>query len=209
MRLGSRAAVTITLAVALMVVTGVAVYSFSTSSSNTSNNNSAPKTVSSLSIRDATTTQVENLQARFGILSQATSDVCISGYGQSSSFLKSQSNGAYLQGSCCYPMVYSHYEQQIGGLKAYSNIPVIPPDPYNVSVSLVKQMFSLANIPLDPQQNATFTQTLQLSKEGLCCCQCWAWYFHEGLVKYLITNYNWTPSSLSNLLALEDCCGGA
>lgn len=150
-----------------------------------------------------------NLQAKFGILGQATSDMCTSGYAQSSAFLNSQSNNAYLQGSCCYPMVYSHYVQQINGLKAYSNISLIPPDPYNVSVSSVKQMFAHSGIPLNAAQNATFTQTLQLSKEGLCCCQCWAWYFHEGLVKYLIiSNYNLSPSSLSNLLNLEDCCGG-
>ena len=151
-----------------------------------------------------------NLQTKFGILSQATSDVCTSGYAQSAAFLNSQSSSANLQGSCCYPMVYSHYVQQINGLEAYSNISVILPDPYNVSVSLVKQMFAYASTPLDRAQNATFTQTLQLSKEGLCCCQCWAWYFHEGLIKHLIiSKYNLSPSSLSNLLDLEDCCGGS
>ena len=151
--------------------------------------------------------------ASFTVLSHATSDVCIFGISQTNSFIDSKPNGSYLQGSCCTYMVYSTYNKQITGLKEYSNISEIPQDPYNVSVSLVKQMLQYWNATLTPQQNATLTAALAITKQmggdpGYCCCQCWAWYFHEGLLKYLILHYNMSAENLGNVLYLEDCCGG-
>ena len=153
------------------------------------------------------------LQVNFATLNTATSDVCIFGIAQTESFLNSKPSGAYLQGSCCNYMDYSAYTQQINRLKNYSNISEIPSDPYNVSVALVKQMVSYWNASLSPQQNATLTHAINISEQmggdiGYCCCECWAWYFHEGLLKYLILNHNMSAENLGTILYLEDCCGG-
>lgn len=153
------------------------------------------------------------LQASFATLSNANSDVCIFGITQTENFLDSMPNGSYIQGSCCSYMDYNTYVKQIDGLKQYSNTSGIPLDPYNVSVALVKQMVSYWNATLTSNQNATLTKALNITTQmggdiGYCCCKCWAWYFHEGLLKYLILNYNMSAENLGNILYLEDCCGG-
>ncbi|EEZ92493.1 MAG: hypothetical protein BJBARM4_0917 [Candidatus Parvarchaeum acidiphilum ARMAN-4] len=154
-----------------------------------------------------------SLQASFTALSNANSDVCIFGINETENFLDSMPYGSYIQGSCCNYMDYNAYAKQINGLKQYSNFSEIPPDPYNVSVALVKQMVSYWNATLTANQNATLTKTLAITSQmggdnGYCCCECWAWYFHEGLLKYLILNYNLSAGTLGNILYLEDCCGG-
>lgn len=157
--------------------------------------------------------------AQFTALSNATSDQCsLPGYGFMGlpprsaiySYVNSQPNDTYFQGSCCSSMVYSHYVAQIEGLKNYSDISAIPPDPYNVSVGLVKQLFSYyTNITLTPSQNATFNDAAGITIDhSWCCCQCWAWYAHAGLAKYLITKYGYNAIQVANVMNLEECCGG-
>ena len=152
------------------------------------------------------------LQVRVAALSRATSDQC-SYLGDKQAIyasVMSQPNSTYFQGSCCSPMVFSHYVQQIGGLKNYSDIAMVPPDPYNVSVGQVKRMLNYYdNITLNQTQNATFNEAAPLTQDkSWCCCQCWAWYAHAGLAKYLIKNYNFNVSQVVTVINLEDCCGG-
>ena len=146
------------------------------------------------------------LQVRFATLSRATSDQCAylgdkqAIYGS----VMSQPNGTYFQGSCCSPMVLSHYIQQIEELKNYSDIAMIPPDPYNVSVGHIKQMLNYYdNITLNQSQNATFNEAAPMTQDkSWCCCQCWAWYAHAGLAKYLIKYYNFNATQVAHIMDL-------
>lgn len=166
-----------------------------------------------LSVPTKTASASTGLQARFDALSSATSDQCAY-LGNKGAIYKSvnlQSSATYFQGSCCSPMNFVHYSQQVTELKAnYSGISAIPQDPYNVSVAQVKQMLNYYdNITLNQSQMATFNQVSMLTADkGWCCCQCWAWYAHAGLAKYLIKNYNFGASQIAHIIDLEDCCGG-
>ena len=150
--------------------------------------------------------------AQFTALSHDTTDQCAYLGDKAAIYnsVSSQPNSAYFQGSCCSPMVWSHYQQQIAGLKNYSNISAIPQDPYNVSVAQVKQLLGYYdNITLNQSQNATFNQAAPLTQDkSWCCCQCWAWYAHAGLAKYLIKYHNFNVSQIVQVTNLEDCCGG-
>ncbi|MDV3293117.1 MAG: hypothetical protein LYZ70_02495, partial [Nitrososphaerales archaeon] len=70
------------------------------------------------------------LASNFRILSEAHTDVCayIGDQKANTKYINSLADDYYLQGSCCTPMVYSHYLSQIEGLKNYSNISIIPRD---------------------------------------------------------------------------------
>jgi hypothetical protein len=149
---------------------------------------------------------------QFTALSRATTDQCAYLGNQAAIYksINSMPNDMYFQGSCCSPMVYNHYKEQIAGLKNYSNISAIPQNPYNVSLGQVKQMLGYyTNITLNQSQNVTFNQAASLTQDkSWCCCQCWAWYAHAGLAKYMIKNYNYNVSQVVTLINLEDCCGG-
>lgn len=151
------------------------------------------------------------LASDFRVLSQAHTDVCayLGNQQANTNYIGSLAGDYLLQGSCCSPMDYGHYVSQSTGLKNYSNIQIIPRDPYNVSASLAKQMISYDTMALTPAQQAVYDSAMQMSKEGPCCCQCWAWYAHEGMAKALISQYGWNAQQIVNIWNLEDCCGGA
>ena len=50
---------------------------------------------------------------------------------------------ARIQGSCCGPMDFHKYQEQVEGLKKYADIPQIPADPYDVPVSLAKNFSNI------------------------------------------------------------------
>lgn len=118
---------------------------------------------------------------------------------------------ARIQGSCCSPMDLHRYQEQVAGLKQYADIHQIPSDPYDVPVSLAKQLFEYQkSIQLTPDQQAVYDQAMQLSEEGgPCCCRCWRWTAFEGQAKYLISELNWSAQQVAELWDLEDGCGGA
>ena len=150
--------------------------------------------------------------AQFTALSHATSDQCAYLGNQAAIYnnINMMPNDTYFQGSCCSPMDYNHYTQQITDLKNYSSISAIPQNPYNVSVAQVKQLLGYyTNITLNQSQSATFNQAMPLMQDkSWCCCQCWAWYAHAGLGKYLIKYYNYNATQVARIMDLEDCCGG-
>ena len=150
--------------------------------------------------------------AQFTALSHSTSDQCAYLGDKSAIYsnIDMMSNNTYFQGSCCSPMDYNHYVQQITDLKNYSNISAVPQNPYNVSIGQVKQLLGYYdNITLNQSQNATFNQAAPLTQDkSWCCCQCWAWYAHAGLAKYLIKYHNFNVSQIVQVTNLEDCCGG-
>ncbi len=151
-----------------------------------------------------------SIASSFGILNQAHTDVCafLGDQRANTNFINSLEDDYYLQGACCNPMVYSHYSSQIQGLRNYSGISIIPRDPYNVSGSQAKQLISFDAITLTPDQQSVYDNALKTSPEGPCCCQCWAWYAHEGLAKALISRNGWNVQQIVDIWGLEDCCGG-
>lgn len=118
---------------------------------------------------------------------------------------------ARIQGSCCSPMDFHWYQEQVEGLRKYAGVPQIPADPYDVPVSLAKQLFEYQQtIQLPPEQQAVYDQAMQISEEGgPCCCRCWRWFAFEGQAKYLITELDWSVQQVAELWELEDGCGGA
>lgn len=116
-----------------------------------------------------------------------------------------------LQGSCCLPMDFHKYTEQIDGLKKYSSLNKIPSDPYDIPVPLAKEFLDFQkNITLTTKQQTVYDEAVKFSEEGgPCCCKCWRWYAFEGLAKYLITKYNFTAEQIAEIWELEDGCGGS
>ena len=77
------------------------------------------------------------LDEKFIALSNANTNYCAS-----ADFLNSKYDGDRLQGSCCSKMDSHRYAEQIDGLKQYSDIDVIPSDPYDIKASLAKTLVS-------------------------------------------------------------------
>lgn len=154
-----------------------------------------------------------NLQPNFIQLAAAHTDVCrdLGNEAAMKSYMDSLPPGSLLQGSCCTPMDSTHYNNQISSLKQYANIVQIPSNPYSISVKSAKQMIGYYDdLTLNTQQQTTFDNAaLKTDDKGWCCCQCWAWYTHAGLAKFLITQYNYTAAQIVAVTNLEDCCGGA
>lgn len=167
---------------------------------------SAPKASGPSSLASAT------IRRTFVSLAAARTDVCrdIGSESAIESYMSSLPNNAMLQGSCCRPMDLNKYTSQIDGLKQYSSIPEVPKDPYSVSVASARQMIGFYNdIDLSPTQQGVFASAASMTTDnGWCCCQCWAWYAHAGLAKFLITQYSFTASQVASVINLEDCCGG-
>lgn len=154
-----------------------------------------------------------NLPLRFAVLSQAHTDSCAN-LGNVPAIYAAMAHllaGSFLQGSCCNPMNLQHYQAQIFGLRAYSSVARIPADPYNVPAALANNLLQDdRNIALTPAQLATFNQAASMTTDhGWCCCQCWAWYAHAGLAKYLIAAQHFSATQVAAVTNLEDCCGGA
>lgn len=153
------------------------------------------------------------MKLAFAKLSAAHTDVCqdMGNKAAIDMYMNNLPSGSRLQGSCCSPMDMDRYDSQITGLKQYSGISQIPTDPYDISVNSAKQMLGFYDsIQLNPAQQSVYDQAQSMTKDkGWCCCQCWAWYTHAGLAKYLITQQNYTAQQVVAITNLEDCCGGA
>jgi len=147
------------------------------------------------------------LKQGFSILSQRHSNKC----GLRPESLDSVATNGRLQGSCCSPMKFSHYTEQLSGLAQYASMTEIPQNPYDVSVRLAKRLTSYSDrIKLTAQQQTTYDQAVKLADEhGPCCCHCWRWTAFEGQAKYLITRRQFDPNQIAHTWDLEDGCGGA
>jgi hypothetical protein len=154
-----------------------------------------------------------DMQQRFSVLSKASTDYCanIGIRPAIDANMAHMAQDSYLQGSCCSLMDRTQYERQILALKAYAHISQIPTDPYNVPVSLAKTLLQYdQSIQLTPAQQATYNQAATMTNDkGWCCCQCWAWYVHSGLAKYLIATQHFSAVQVATVINEEDCCGGA
>ena len=146
-----------------------------------------------------------NLKARFAILSQRHSNECLL---TPAGLDKFAVNGR-LQGSCCGPMKYTDYVRQIHGLKAFADNSEIPPDPYDVSVSLAKHLLALdKHLTLTTQQQRVYKRATKLAHEhGPCCCRCWRWFAFRGQAKEFIREGRYTAAQIAQMWDLEDGCG--
>lgn len=146
------------------------------------------------------------LAAKFDYLSTHGNSSCSSSFQQS---IPNMPDNARLQGSCCSPMSYHRYSEQVEGLKKYKDISEIPKDPYDIETGLAKKLMAHYDDQLTPQQQQAYDYAMQNSSEkGPCCCKCWRWYVYGGLAKVLIKNYGFTGQQITEVWNLSDGCGG-
>ena len=149
--------------------------------------------------------QSNTLETKFAYLSNAGTNFCAG-----PNIVDPMKGGDRLQGSCCSPMDFDTYADQIVGLKKYSHVSVIPSDPYDIPVSLAKELLDYdKTYVLTSEQQAVYDNAMKMSSEGgPCCCKCWRWSAFEGQAKYLIKNLDYTEKQISEVWDLEDGCGG-
>lgn len=148
------------------------------------------------------------LAARFDYLSKNGNTNCSKEF---TNLIPSKSDTDYLRGSCCSPMDWDKYKEQIEGLKKYKDIPQIPSDPYNIPVKLAKELlqYNKTIIPTKEEQKILDEGAMGSEEKGFCCCKCWRWDAHEGLSKFLVRNYHFNAKQISEILNLQDGCGGS
>jgi hypothetical protein len=78
-----------------------------------------------------------NIVERFEFLSQNGNSSCSRSFRDSIADMPAD---ARLQGSCCSEMDLHRYSEQVAGLKQYSDISEIPPDPYDVTAPLARKL---------------------------------------------------------------------
>ena len=151
-------------------------------------------------------TASRDLVARFAVLSRAHSNRC----GMPASALNAMPPGSRLQGSCCFPMDYRSYVNQVRELsRRYPSVDVVPKDPYDIPVSLAKRLISYQSITLTPEQQKTYKRAVPLSStKGPCCCPCWRWTAFGGQAKYLIARRHYSAKQIAEVWSLEEGCGG-
>lgn len=117
---------------------------------------------------------------------------------------------ARLQGSCCSPMELHRYSEQIEGLQAYADQPLIPPDPYDIPAVLAADLMSSYDLALTAEEQGAYDYAMDHSDEnGPCCCPCWRWRVYGGLAKRLIRERGFTGEQVTKIWNLSDGCGGA
>ncbi|MBI2085581.1 MAG: hypothetical protein HYT71_03660 [Candidatus Aenigmarchaeota archaeon] len=146
-----------------------------------------------------------DMESKFAVLSAANTNLCAA-----PGFIDYKNNNERIQGSCCSAMDFHRYVEQVEGLKKYSHIEKIPSDPYDIPVSLAKELLEYQkNIILTSEQQEIYDEAMKMSHEGgPCCCKCWRWDAFEGLAKHLITEYNFSAAQIAEIWDLEDGCGG-
>jgi len=160
----------------------------------------------SVSIQEQTSDLKDlDLETKFAYLSKANTNFC------AGVDILQKTNAERLQGSCCSAMDFHRYQEQIEGLKKFSNIKQIPSDPYDIPKVLAEELLDYQKtIQLTSEQQAIYDEAVGLSMEGgTCCCKCWRWYAFEGLAKYLIIEHGFDSEQVAEVWNLEDGCGGS
>ena len=152
------------------------------------------------------------IRRTFSLLSAAHTDAC-DHMGDKAGIdreMNAMAADSRLQGACCAPMNLANYTRQTTALKKYADILEIPPDPYDVPVASARQMLGFYDtINLNTAQQAVFSDAQSHTEDrGWCCCQCWVWYTHAGLARFLIARHNFSSAQVVEVTNLEDCCGG-
>lgn len=102
-----------------------------------------------------------DLKQRFAVLSRHHSNKCsLRGVD-----LNKLATHGRLRGSCCRPMVFNRYVQQVRGLRAYAAVNEIPADPYDIPVSLAKRLIAYGDsIKLSRAQQAVYDHAVKLRR---------------------------------------------
>lgn len=146
------------------------------------------------------------LAAKFDYLSRNGNSSCSTSFKES---IPSLLAGERLRGSCCSPMNFHRYTEQIEGLQKYSHVPEIPSDPYDIEAGLAQKLLSYYEVELTPGEQKAYDYAMANSHEkGPCCCKCWRWYVYGGLGKLLIKKYGFDGEQLTEVWNLSDGCGG-
>lgn len=146
------------------------------------------------------------LQAKFDYLAKNGNSSCSSTFRDS---IATMADDTRLQGSCCSPMTMHRYSEQVKGLKKYSHIPEIPPDPYDIEAGLAKKLMTYYDMQLTSEEQKAYDYAMEHSSEkGPCCCKCWRWNAYGGLGKLLIRNYGFGGEQVTEVWDLSDGCGG-
>jgi hypothetical protein len=103
--------------------------------------------------KHASAESATDLKARFDYLSQHGNVECSVHFENSIATMPSD---AKLEGSCCAPMDEARYRQQLDGLKKYSDIAEVPPDPYDISTPLALKLMSYYNMALNKEEQAAY-----------------------------------------------------
>ena len=145
-------------------------------------------------------------EQRFAVLRDRHSNQC----GLQASSLATLPSSARLQGACCTTMNLAHYEQQLSGLKSYRGDPLVPADPYDVSVRLARRLIGYdRTMQLSRSEGRLYSRAVRLSKEhGPCCCRCWRWSAFAGQAKKFIVERRYSAAEIAAIWGLEDGCGG-
>lgn len=148
----------------------------------------------------------DDLRARFEYLSTSGNSNCSRQFMEG---IPSMPAEARLQGSCCSPMDFHRYGEQIEGLKALAEIELIPPDPYDIPAPLAARLMQFYEAAFTPEQQAAYDYAMQNSNErGPCCCRCWRWMVYGGLAKHLIRDRGFGGEQIAKIWDLSDGCGG-
>jgi hypothetical protein len=106
-------------------------------------------------------------------------------------------------------MSLERYGFQVEGLRAYADIDIVPPDPYDVDGHLARRLFVAYYLDLTGPEQARYDEAMALSDEGgPCCCECWRWKVFGGLGKLLIRDFGFDASQVAEVWDLSDGCGG-
>jgi hypothetical protein len=147
------------------------------------------------------------LKSRFEYLSQHGNVECSVKFETS---IATMPPDARLQGSCCAPMDETRYRQQLDGLKKYSDIAEVPPDPYDIPAFLARKLIDDYSLDLNKEEQAAYDYAMEHSDmQGPCCCKCWRWKVYGGLGKYLIRVRQYSGQQLVDLWNVGQGCGGA
>ena len=144
---------------------------------------------------------------RFDFLSANGNSNCSRQFANS---IATMPDDARLQGSCCSPMDRARYTSQVLGLKRYSAVADVPPDPYDLQAGLAKRLMSHYDDALSEPEQLVYQYAMDHSREqGPCCCQCWRWNVYGGLAKVLIREQGFTGAQIVDVWDLSDGCGGS
>ncbi len=143
---------------------------------------------------------------RFEYLSQNGNSACSAEFQES---IATMAPTARLQGSCCSPMDLHRYGEQIDGLKQFSDVPIVPPDPYDVEAGLAQRLLAGYDTALSADEQGAYDYaTANSDEKGPCCCKCWRWHVFGGLGKLLIHEHGFTGQQVATVWDLSDGCGG-
>ncbi|EKD65348.1 MAG: hypothetical protein ACD_50C00115G0006 [uncultured bacterium] len=146
------------------------------------------------------------LFARFQVLASEGNSSCSGAFTDS---ISSMTDDSRIKGSCCSPMSWHRYEEQVEGLKKYKDISEIPPDPYDIDAELAKKLKSHYDDVLSEEEQKAYDYAMANSHEkGPCCCKCWRWYVYGGLAKFLIKEKGFGGEQITEVWNLSDGCGG-